>query len=340
MSIESITSSKPVTTLVDYAIILVRTLYRHSKWVIGCFFLIALFLPFVSGDYLENLLIYVLIYTVSVIGYDFTTGGTNEIHVAQAPMMAIGGYTSAILMMKFQIPFFAAALAAIGLTIAFGLFISYPSIRIHGLYFAIITLTFGELVRIVIANTPSITGGTPGLTPIPDIAFLGFELSRQIEYYYLALAIVVLAMTFKYRLSRSNVGHTFQGVRNNEHLAKTVGINTLKYKMYAFTLNAVFAATAGILFAHYIGLMIPREASLLRTTDFLVMNLIGGIGTIWGPVIGAFFVVGVPEYFRIAGSLRLFMFGLTLIVFILLIPRGLAGIVQDLRYQGTREDDN
>lgn len=309
----------------------VTTLFAYRPYVVAAVAAVALVLPFVSGQYLLNLYGYTLIYIVGVSGLDFVVGTIDELHLAMAPMIAIAGYGSALLALGWNVPFVASAVAGICLTVLFSVFIGLLGRTMGGLYFALASLALGELVRLGIHNFPDITQGPLGLTGIPDVGVFGFTVTDTLGYYYLSLAIVAVALVIKYNLTNSTVGDALKAVGQNEQLARSVGINALRYKLFAFGVNGVYAGVAGILYASYTGLLVPEDASLISTNDYLMMNIIGGIGTLTGPIYGAVTITLIPEFLRFTEGSRILLYGVTLVVVIIYAPGGIAGIINSFR---------
>lgn len=232
--------------------------------------------------------------------------------IANAAFMGIGAYASALLTVNFGVPFPLALAAGMAAPALMAFIIGKPTLRLSGVYLAMATLAFGEVVRIVVLNTGDITGGALGLNGIPQLT----------RWWHVALALVI-ALLVLWRLRRSRVGRAFETIREDETAADLMGINVNAYKMLAFVLGAALAGLAGALDAHltfYIG---PNEYGFSRAVDILTMAILGGIGSLTGPVIGATLLTVLPEALRSLQHFRLVFNGLILILIVLFLPRGI-----------------
>jgi branched-chain amino acid transport system permease protein len=250
----------------------------------------------------------------------YLTLAAGQLSLGSAAFAAIGGYTAGILTMKFGVPFLLSI--AIGSVLAglVGLLIGLPVLRLKGVFLAIATLSFGEVVRIVVLNL-EITGGAQGLVGIPNcVATWGV---------YLSLAAAGFCIA---RLRYSRVGWCFESIREDETAAASMGINTTYYKILAFTLGAVLAGLAGGLYAHLNFIITPRDFGFSVAVDLLIYNIVGGIRVWYGPVVGAFLLTSLPEILRgagvAAGPVRMAVNGLILLTVILFLPNGLVSILK------------
>jgi branched-chain amino acid transport system permease protein len=228
-------------------------------------------------------------------------------------------------------------LIAGGVTSAFfGFLLGIPSLRLSGPYLAITTIGFAEILRLVAVNWVELTRGSLGLSGVPllsPIQFGGWEMKFYFErdYYYVVLVAVLLTVFCIRRLVHSEFGVSLQALRDDEIGARSIGINTATYKLAAFTISAFFAGVAGGLFAHFTRLVSPETMALHTTFDTLTMVMVGGLGTIAGPILGAIVLTFLSEALRyledfIKIDIRLVIYGLMLIFTILFMRRGLIGL--------------
>jgi branched-chain amino acid transport system permease protein len=232
--------------------------------------------------------------------------------MANAAFMGIGAYTSAILTMTYGVPFpvaIAAGMAAPALT---AFVIGKPTLRLSGVYLAMATLAFGEVVRIVVLNAESLTGGALGLNGIPPIT--------QWWHVALALALVLLGL---WRLRRSKVGRAFEAIKEDETAAGLMGIDVQAHKMLAFVLGGAIAGLAGVLNAHQTFFIGPNEFGFDRGVDILTMTVLGGINGLTGPVLGGVILTILPEALRAFGDFRLVVNGVILVLIVLFLPKGI-----------------
>lgn len=248
----------------------------------------------------------------------YLTLAAGQLSLGSAAFAGIGGYTAGILTMKMGVPFLVAVAAGSVLSGVVGLLLGLPVLRLHGVFLAIATLAFGEVVRIAVLNL-DITGGAQGLVGIPN--------HTKPWGIYLTLALVGYAIG---KLRYSRLGWCFESIREDETAAKAMGIDTTYYKILAFTLGAMLAGLAGALYAHLNYLITPREFGFSVAVDLLIFNIVGGTRSWYGPVLGAVLLTALPEILRgtgiTAGPIRMAVNGLILLVVILFLPNGLVSI--------------
>ncbi|MCL2658582.1 MAG: branched-chain amino acid ABC transporter permease [Betaproteobacteria bacterium] len=232
--------------------------------------------------------------------------------MANAAFMGIGAYTSAILTMQFGWPFPAVILAGMLAPMLAALIIGLPTLRLSGVYLAMATLAFGEVVRIVIINTELLTGGIGGIAGIPT----------STEWWHMLLA-VVCALFVLWRMRRSKVGRAFEAIREDETAAGLMGINVGANKMLAFILGAALAGLAGTLNAHLTFMIDPKEFGFDRGVEILTMAIFGGIGSLVGPVLGSAIFTLLPTVLSPLADFRLMVNGVVLVLIVLFLPNGI-----------------
>ena len=242
----------------------------------------------------------------------YLTLSCGMLAMANAAFMGIGAYTSAILTMNYGWPFPAAIAAGMAAPAVVAFLIGKPTLRLSGVYLAMATLAFGEVVRIFILNTDDLTGGALGLNGIP-----------QLTMWWHVLLAVVLVLFFLGRLRRSKIGRAFEAIKEDETAAGLMGIDVNGHKMLAFALGAAIAGLAGTLNAHLTFFIGPQEFGFDRGVEILTMTILGGINSLFGPVIGAFIITLLPELLRSFKDYRSVVNGLILVVIVLFLPKGL-----------------
>jgi branched-chain amino acid transport system permease protein len=242
----------------------------------------------------------------------YLTLSCGMLAMANAAFMGIGAYTSAILTMNYGWPFPAAMAAGMAMPAVVAFLIGKPTLRLSGVYLAMATLAFGEVVRIFILNTDNLTGGALGLNGIP-----------QLTMWWHMLLAVVLVLFFLARLRRSKIGRAFEAIKEDETAAGLMGIDVNGHKMLAFALGAAIAGLAGTLNAHLTFFIGPQEFGFDRGIEILTMTILGGINSLFGPVIGAFIITLLPELLRGFKDYRTVVDGLILVVIVLFLPKGL-----------------
>jgi branched-chain amino acid transport system permease protein len=242
----------------------------------------------------------------------YLTLSCGMLAIANAAFMGMGAYTSALLTMNYGLPFPLALAAGMATPALMAFVIGKPTLRLSGVYLAMATLAFGEVVRIALLNAESVTGGALGLNGIPQ--------STQGWHVALALAITLALL---WRLRRSKVGRAFESIKEDETAAGLMGIDVAAHKMLAFVLGAAIAGLAGGLNAHLTFFIGPSEFGFDRAVDILTMTILGGIGNLTGPVIGAVILTLLPELLRSFKDFRLVVNGFILVLIVLFLPKGI-----------------
>ncbi len=295
----------------------------------------ALFLPaFVKVPYFMHLIILALIWVVMAQGQNLIQGFTGYVSIAQAGFMGVGAYVSTLLSTKLGWPVWGTIWMAPLFTGFIAIFVGYPSLRVKGHYFAIVTLAYNMVIFTVLLTYSSLTGGEAGIPNVPRPSELrlgetvvSFEGRSNIYYYYLVLAMAALSVLLSALILYSRVGRVLLSIRQNETLSEAVGVETWRYKLFAFIVSASLAGLAGGLYAHYIGFLNPEPFGVDQSLNAILAVILGGSGTLTGPIVGSFAVVFLPEYLRIADSYRLITYGLILVIATIFLPHGLVPMV-------------
>lgn len=282
-----------------------------------------------SNSYLLHVLILSMIFGIFASAWNFVAGFAGLKTFGHHAFFAIGAYASALISMHSGLsPWLAIWVAALLAAIA-GLLIGLPILRIKSMpHVAIVTLGFAEIVRIVISNLQSITRGELGLWGIPTFGGLGqivFSPADKVPYYYVILILLVLATLAITLIMRSKVGLAVVAMRDAEDAAESLGINLARYKLLVFAVSAFLVGVAGAFYAHYIGILTPTAAAGADLMILIIaMALVGGLGTLSGPLIGALMLTATVELLRDLDSFRLLVYGAIIIVIVMFLPRGLA----------------
>jgi len=286
-----------------------------------------------SVKYFLHLSILALIWVIISQGQNLIQGYTGYVSITQAGFMGIGAYCSSLLSLKLGISVWLTILATPLFAAVFAVIVGFPSLRVKGHYFAIMTLAYNMVIFIVLLNFSQLTNGEAGLSgiqPPPGSEGGLFDFNNRVVYYYFVLIAAVLATCLAALIVHSRVGKILIAIRQNEDLVGAAGITAWKYKLFAFVISAAFAGFAGALYAHYQRFINPEIFSVAQSLDAILAVILGGSGTIMGPVIGAFTVVFLPEYLRFADSLRLIIYGLILVLVTIFMPRGIIYVLQSL----------
>ncbi len=317
---------------------------KHALRMAGlaALMLAALALPLaIKVPYFLHLIILALIWVVLAQGQNLIQGFTGYVSIAQAGFMGIGAYSSTLLSVKMGWPVWGAMAAAPLMTAVLALLAGYPSLRVKGHYFAIVTLAYNMVIFIVLTTWSSLTGGEAGISNVPrppnvGLAGLTWSLGDRVGYYYLVLMAAVLATALCALILHSRVGRVLLAIRQNEALIEAAGVQAWRYKLMAFVVSASLAGVAGALYAHFIGFLNPDAFGVDHSLNAILAVILGGSGTLAGPVVGAFAVVFLPEYLRVAETYRLVIYGFILVAATIFMPRGLVPLVVPWVAQGWR----
>lgn len=291
----------------------------------------------VSSPYLMHLLAISGIWAILALSMDLVLGVTGLLSAAHGALFGIGGYTSALLVVRLGMnswPALALAAVAGGLG---GLLIGLPTLRARGPYFVISSLCFGLVVQIVIDKWDALTFGPLGVTSIPPPSAIALPGLGRVAFesltgqYYVILTVLVLAVVAVRRVIDSRLGRAFRAIRVNEDLAEALGVPTRRLSLLAFVLSGVVAGVAGALYASYISYLHPADASFWISLNAILFVVVGGAGTTLGPIVGAVAMTVLPEGLRLFEEFRLLLFGLLLVVVIMYFPEGIVGGAGRLR---------
>lgn len=312
---------------------------RYVLWLAALTGLVLL-PQFIAVKYYLHLSVLALIWVIAAQGQNLIQGYTGYVSIVQAGFIGIGAYSTTLMGMHYALPVWLTILLAPFVTALFALATGYPSLRVKGHYFAIVTLAFNLVIFILLMNFTELTQGEAGITGIPRPGSPDGWLDwRDREtYYYFVLILAALMTGLAALIVRSRIGKILVAIRQNEDLVGAIGIPAWKYKLFAFVVSAMYAGMAGAVYAHYQSFINPEIFGVAQSLDAILAVIIGGSGTIAGPVIGAFFVVFLPEYLRFADSFRLIIYGLVLVLATIFMPRGIVGLATRLaeRVRGRR----
>lgn len=299
----------------------------NKRNVISVLILFAIAFPYITqNDYYIHVMTLSFIWIIGVYGLNLLAGYTGYLSLAHAGFFAIGAYSLGLLTVKAQMNFWFALPLSLAITAVIGFFIGVISLRTKEHFFAIYTLCVGYIIYLVIDKWESLTEGVRGLIGIPAPANLG-PLSFQTlqSHYYLVLFFLLLVVFVMYRIIHSLSGRTYIAIRNSEDLAQTIGISTMKNKLTVFVLSTVIAGLSGALYASFIRFIGPDIGSIAIVFDFLTYLLVGGIGTLSGPIVGTIIIVWLSQQLQFLQDYRMMIFGPVLTLLIIFYPRGIVG---------------
>lgn len=280
------------------------------------------FLPNYHIRVANSLLIYILL----GIGLNIVIGYTGLLDLGFVAFYAVGAYTYALLaspQLDLHLPFLVIVGIAAVLGTVTGILLGIPVLKLRGDYLAIVTLGFGEIIRIVVNNVDWLTGGPKGIARLDKASILGVEIARPVEIYWLLLVTVFLAGLFVWRLERSILGKAWAAIREDQDAARGIGINATNAKLAAFATSAAIGAIAGTIFAASQRFVSPESFTLQESVLIVLMIVIGGIGNILGIVAGAAILILLPEMLREFAEWRILFLGILMVVLIIVRPAGL-----------------
>ncbi|MES1264410.1 MAG: branched-chain amino acid ABC transporter permease [Variovorax sp.] len=288
---------------------------------------LGLLFPFIAkNDYHLTVMSTACIFALATVGLNLITGYTGQFNLAHGAFMAVGAYTVGILTVDHQVPFWIAFLAAGVVTAVLGYFIGLLSLRLRGHYFSIFTLCVSYIMFLLIEKWESLTHGPVGIMGIPAPTGIGpLQFGTPLSQYYLVLAFLVLGLWIMARIVRSLLGRSFMAVRNSDDLAEALGIDLMRTKTLSFVLSVVYAGFAGALYAGQVRFLGPDLASEAVTFDLVMFVLVGGIGTLLGPLLGTFLVTWLTQSLQFLQDYRMVVFGPVLIALIIFLPDGIVG---------------
>ena len=288
--------------------------------VLALLAVLALLLPAVGGEYYVYL--FALVFTNVILAASLRPSLTcGQLNIGHSAFMCIGAYTSALLARNLSLPFELSLLSGAVLATIVGAAIGYPSLRLRGVYFAMVTVAFVEAIRLLASIWVPLTRGNAGLT-VPKPSLLGITLATRTSQYYLALALMVITLFVLWRLERSRLGLIWKSIGMADNLAQSLGVNIARYKLLAFMLGCFFAGVAGAFYAHFIRFLFPPEFGFLMATNILIYNYVGGRGHFVGPIVGAVFLSLLSEPFR-GSAYETIFFSIVMLLTILFLPGGL-----------------
>jgi branched-chain amino acid transport system permease protein len=279
----------------------------------------------------------VAINAIVVLGLNLFIGYAGQISLGHAAFFGLGAYGSAILSTVGGIPpWIAMPLTAVGVALT-ALVIGVPTLRLSGHYLAMATLGFNIVVHHVLVQWDRVTGGPSGLAGIPSFEVLGVPFQGEMQQHYLLWAAAMITLTLSVNFVRSGLGRGLAALAEDEVAAAAMGVDVRRGKIAVFTISAIFASVGGSLFAHYMGTITPDTFGIFASIDFVIMVVIGGLGSLWGSLAGAAFVTILPHLLGPLEDYKEILHGLIVVVVLLVLPRGLlAGLVDLAKAQLAR----
>ncbi len=297
-----------------------------TKGILIALLILAVVMPFISSLYQTNIMISALLYVMLALGLNIVVGIAGQLVLGYVAFYAVGAYTYAILNQFLGLGFWVCLPLGGFVAVLFGLALGFPVLRLRGDYLAIVTLGFGEIVRIALQNFSSLTGGPRGISNIPPPNFFNLDLDLNMTttaIYYLILIAVLITVVIISRIKNSRVGLALLALREDEIAAEAMGIDTTRVKLSAFALGSCWAGFAGVIFAAKTSFINPASFSFMESAMILSMVVLGGMGSISGVIAAALILILVPEYLRAFSEYRMLIFGAIMVLMMIFRPQGL-----------------
>lgn len=285
----------------------------------------------IQDEYFTHILISIGMYIVLTLSLNLVTGYAGQFSIGHAAFYGIGAYTAALLMLQANLSFWLVLPISAIVTAGFGFLLGLPTLRLQGDYLGIVTLGFGEIVRLVFVNWTAVTRGPMGLPGIPAPSIGSFVFTSKLPFYYLILILVTITLLIMRRITSSRYGLGLITVHEDEIAASAIGINTVYAKLSAFTVGAFMAGMTGAFFAAYISFISPDSFMYVDSITILSMVVLGGMGNLVGSVLGAIVLVVAPEILRFLVDYRMILYGLMMVVVMIFKPEGFWGLSKRLR---------
>ncbi|MBV6271340.1 branched-chain amino acid ABC transporter permease [Alcaligenaceae bacterium CGII-47] len=305
------------------ALVCKRTNYYGFTWAI---LLLGLAVwPLFMGPYVLHIAVLICLNILIVNGLSIIER-SGQLSFGHSAFVALGAYGSVLLSSTFGLGSILASLLGIMVAALVALVLGAVILRLRGVYFVLVTFAFAELTRLALLDWSDITGGANGISAIPAFEVLGFAFDTRTSFYVLALCVVVLSMILIHQIFKHPLGEALTAVSKNAGLAESTGLNVYRLQLIAFVMGCALAALGGALMARYIGFVSPESFNLSISVALITMLVIGGRGSLWGPLIGAIVLTSLPEIFRGALQTQHIFYGVALILIIRFLPGGLVSI--------------
>lgn len=290
------------------------------------------------GNYVLNIVLQTVTYTIAVLGLVVVLGYTGQINLAQASFFGIGAYAVGLGTVALGMNFWASLLLGVGVATLAGFVLGLTTLRLGGHYLAMITISFQQIFDLVLVNWVEVTRGPDGISGIARPSLFGWQLSDDRAYLLLCVAVLYACVLLVAWLPNTRLGRAMRAVRENQLAAEVTGVNTLMVKAAAFTLSASFAGLAGALFAAGFAYISPDNFNFARSIEFLTMGLLGGIQSGFGALVGTGLLIVMPEWLRFLKEIYMAVYGIAVILIMVFMPEGIWGLAKKHWQRGPRGD--
>ncbi len=300
-----------------------------QKWVriafaalLGAFLLTA---PFLLSKYILHILITCFIYSCLTLSLNLVIGWSGQFSLGHVCFYGMGAYVTTLLVKNAGVNFFVATVISVVFVSAFAAILCMPTLKLRGDYIAVVTLGFGEVFRLFLNNAVGLTRGPMGIPSIPKPELFGFVITGKTSFYYFGLILLALFVGFMLRMNNSGFGLAMRTVKDDDVAATSIGINPIKFKLYAFVVGGAMAAVMGSFYAVYMGMIGPTSFAYSESIKMVSMVVLGGMGSVAGSVLGAILLAVLPEALRAFSEYRMVIFGAAMVLMMIFRPNGLWG---------------
>ncbi len=306
------------------------------RWLCGLLVLLVIAPPLLGNNYYLTVLTMCCLNAMIAVGLSLLVGHAGQISLGHAGFYGLAAYTTATLSATVGLPVGLSMLAGVGATSGVAALVGLPALKLKGHYLAMATLGFGIILSILFNETVEVTGGPSGFTGIPRLSLLGVEFTSDLAVYYFIIALLGLVVWLSFNILHSRVGRALRALHTSEKAAQAMGIDIARYKLFIFVVSAAFAGLAGVLYAHYLTFIAPASFGFLFSVQLIVMVVLGGMTSVPGSIVGAFFLTVLPEFLRAFDNIEILLFGGILVLCMMYLPDGLAGACNRLWRWGWR----
>lgn len=295
--------------------------FIKNRWYLVWLIPLFVFLPFLTPHH--SLASEMLIFAIFAMGYDILFGYTGLLSFGHAIFFGVGAYSLGLTLIKLQAPLLVGLLGGIFVSLVIALVVGFLSIRVKGIYFVMVTLAFCQMFYFIAFKWTGLTGGDNGLHGVPRPSIGPIHLDSEIRLYYLILVLFVLCLLLALRVVHSPFGRALQSLKSNEDRAKSIGFDTSRFKLISFLISAFFGGLAGGLYALHLNFVPLETLNIMTSGDVVIMSIIGGIGTLYGPIFGAMLLVYLKNLMSGWTEQWNFIMGILFITSVLTLRRGI-----------------
>lgn len=310
-----------------------KKMTRKQKNILSILVLVLLFaFPMMNlSQYIYRIAVISILYAILAMSLNLIAGVAGQISLGHIAYYGIGAYTSALLTVNMGVSVWAGLAASFFTAMLFGLLIALPTLKLSGGYLAILTMSFAEIIRLVLLNWTDVTRGAMGILNIPKPVIFGYKIKSSSAYYYLALVIAIIVFVLLRNLIGSKFGRNLKALRDDEISSEAMGIDVYRHKIAAFVISTGIAGVAGALYAHYMEFIDPSSFISDESTVILSMVVLGGMGNMYGSIVAAVLLTALPEALRSFSEYRMLVYGVVLVLMMMLKITDWGAVKRSLR---------